>query len=269
MTSQSLTLPAPSLRRSRNPLVVIWHEMKYGLITLPRSPAALAVTVFFPLIFNVLFNIINADRVVNGAPNVQFTTAAVVVFVIFATGYFANSVSIVVARETGILRRVRLTPISGSIYLGARILFSALTAAVSIAMMIAVSIVVFGLRIHPIGLVGLFVTFLLGCFACAVLGMAITRFMATVEAAVGISMATMLPLMFISGVFFPVNGLPEILRTVLGLLPVQPMVESVRLAFRASAGSPVVSWPDLAVLFAWALVGTVFVGRTMRWEPRR
>ncbi|MFI9595083.1 ABC transporter permease [Nonomuraea sp. NPDC052265] len=269
MSVQPLTFPDPLPLRSRNPFRIIAAELKYGFVTLPRSPVAMVVTLLLPLAFNLLFNLINRERVVGGVTNVQFTTAAVVVFVIFTSGYFMNAVSIVVARESGILRRISLTPIPRPIYLSARVLFSTLTGAISTAIMILVSIVAFGLQLGPSNIIVLLIAFLLGSYACAVLGMAIARFIPTAEAAVGVAMATMLPLMFASGVFFPIDGMPEIVRGALGLLPVQPMAETVRLAFHTSTVDLLSLGPELGVLTAWAVLGTTLVAKTMRWEPRR
>jgi ABC-2 type transport system permease protein len=226
------------------------------------------LALFFPLIFNVLFNVLGSGRTVAGVSNAQFTTAAIVVFIISSTGYMNMAISIVVAREKSILKRIRQTPVPPLIHLVSRIMLATLISAVSVALMIVISMIAFGLVLPATAALSLVVTFLIGCFAFSALGMAVTRFIPTVESGMVIATATLFPLLFVSGVFIPIQNLPGWLDGLLHVLPVAPMNDAVRVAF-ASSQESVFALPQLGVLAAWAIVAMIVTLRTMPWEPHR
>jgi hypothetical protein len=72
----------------------------------------------------------------------------------------------------------------------------------------------------------------------------------------------------LSGGFGAVSAEPGWLATIIGSLPVRPVVHSVTLALHSASEGPVVSAHDLVVLAAWAAAGVVVAPRWFVWAPR-
>lgn len=268
-------LPSPVLipravpNRPPNWLRLLLHDMRYGLRSAPRTPFPVVMSLLLPLFFNVMFNLLQGDDVVAGIPGVNFTTATIIVFVVTTSGYFNMAIGMTVAREKGVLKRIRQTPMPKALHLMSRIAVSTVMSAVSVVLMIAVSVVVFGLQLRPMALVGLLIVFVVSSFTSAVLGMAVSRLIPTVEAGVVVGTATLFPLLFVSGVFFPIDGMPGPLQAAIDLLPFAPMAELVRSVFDPARGGLAIDLVSLGVIAAWGAVGLLLTLRTMKWEPRR
>ena len=80
--------------------------------------------------------------------------------------------------------------------------------------------------------------------------------------------AIVLPLYFVSGVFVPVSQLPDGLRRVAGLLPVQPFVDALQIAFDPHTSGAGVAGGDLLRLAIWGLAGLILAVRLFGWTPR-
>jgi ABC-2 type transport system permease protein len=265
----ALELPASRSTGSRNPLRLVGHDMRYGLKVLTRSPFPMLVGLFFPLFFNVMFNVIKSGQVVGGVLNVQFTTAAVIVYVLTFSGYFNLAIGVVVAREKGVLKRIRQTPVNRLVHVASRVLVATTISAVSVALMLVCSLGLFDLHLDVAKLPTLLVAFLLGSYTSCMLGMAVTRLIPTVEAGLVVASATLFPLLFLSGVFFPLTGLPTAVETILDLLPIAPMGDMVLAVFDPSVAAPALDLRDAAVLAVWAVLGTALTLKVMPWQPQR
>jgi ABC-2 type transport system permease protein len=262
-------LPLALPNRKPNWFRLLMHDMRYGLTSAPRTPFPLVMALFLPLFFNVMFNLIQRDVVEDGIPGVNLTTATIIVFVVTTSGYFNMAVGITVAREKGVLKRVRQTPMPKALHLTSRIGVLTTMSAASVILMILVSTVGFGLRMRALAVVGLIIVFIVSSFTSSVLGLALTRLIPTVEAGVVVGTATLFPLLFISGVFFPIDGMPGPMQSVIDLLPFAPMADLVRTVFDPNQTGLGIDPMALLVVAAWGIVGLVVTVKTMKWEPHR
>jgi ABC-2 type transport system permease protein len=105
-----------------------------------------------------------------------------------------------------------------------------------------------------------------GCFAA--LGLAITSVIPNAEAAPAVVNATILPLLFVSGVFIPVVNAPRWVDVLGRIFPVRHLVDAYLGAYY---GQPLFefSWRDVGVVALWGVAGLVFAARRFSWEPRR
>jgi ABC-2 type transport system permease protein len=103
------------------------------------------------------------------------------------------------------------------------------------------------------------------CFSA--LGVAVAGLTPNGRAAPAIANATLLPLAFISGVFFPLSFAPAWLSTIASIFPLRPIVESVSEQFNQAA-TPVFPWPEIGVMVAWGVLGVLLAARFFTWEPR-
>ena len=239
-----------------------------------RNPAAAFFTFVFPLMFLVIFaTLLGSGTVtVNGLEFNQSTyyVASMSVFSVITACYTNLAIAVTFQRDQGILKRIRGTPLPGGAYMSARVIHP---------MLMAIGLVVicsaFGWAFYdaviPSG-VSLFqtvVVVLVGSASFAALGLALTAAIPNPDAAPPIVNATILPLLFISGIFFPVqDDAPQWIKTLSDIFPVKHLVDAYLGAFY---GEPFFdfSWVDVGILAAWGLVGLVLAIRFFSWEPRR
>ncbi len=88
------------------------------------------------------------------------------------------------------------------------------------------------------------------------------------DAAQPITQAIMLPLYFISGVFYPTSGLPTWLDDVAKIFPVSHLASALLVVYNPHTTGAGFAWTDLAVLGAWGVVGAVIAMRRFSWMPR-
>ena len=235
-----------------------------------RSPRALGFTFAFPLVLVTLFGAINGDVKVsmNGVdvPFTQYYTPAIGVFGLTTACYTSLIVGLATARETGLLKRVRGTPLPVAIYLGSWSAGAMLTGLASVVLLFLVAVPAFGVDVHLATLPAAVITAALGAAALAALGLAAGSLVRTSEQAMPLAQLTFLPISFISGVWFPLDGAPSWVTTTADIFPLKHIVDAFTGCFAPAAANAGFAWGDLAVIAAWGAGGLVVATRRLRRE---
>jgi ABC-2 type transport system permease protein len=194
--------------------------------------------------------------------------ASYAVFGLTLTAWNTYGVRLVAAREAGVLKRWRATPLPRWCYFLGRILATVVVAAVAGAATVAAGALVYNTHLTVSGALGALVTFVLGAFAWAAVATALTAAIPTVEAAAPTLMLTYFPVVIISGVLGSISE-PHWLSTIVTYLPAQPLAHAAAAALGHTPGHAWLPARDLIVLAAWAIAGTAAAVVTFRWEPHR
>jgi ABC-2 type transport system permease protein len=110
-----------------------------------------------------------------------------------------------------------------------------------------------------------------GTASFAALGVAVASVIPNADAAPAIVNGVLFPILFVSGVFFPIEG-DAFLGKVGDVFPVRHFVNAVFAAFDPRIAHGMAhgwAWGDLAVVAIWGAVGAVVAVRFFRWDPRR
>lgn len=239
------------------------------LTLLLRSKASLFTAVFAPVLFTVAMRS-SVEKLDLGGTGLSVGTvlvpASIGFVLIFAV--YSNLTGVYVARrEELVLKRLRTGEASDGEILAANALPSVTIALVQALLMIAGGVLVLNLeapRRPDLVLVGL-VLGLVMMTALAALSANITR---TSEAA----QLTPLPLMLVSmagsGMFVPLDVMPDQIANICRLLPMSPLIELLRGGWTGGMDTTEVL-RALLVALVWT-VGSVFaVTRWFRWDPRK
>jgi ABC-2 type transport system permease protein len=239
-----------------------------------RNPRATFFTFIFPLLFLVIFSALNGNTLVDAVGPAagkvrfaQFYAPSIGIFGLTMACYSGVILGIATARDNGLLKRVRGTPLPMGVYIGSWLTGAVLTGVSSVVLMFVVAVPAFGVHIYVSMLPAAIVTLVLGAIALAALGLAVSTFARTADQAQPLAQLTFLPLAFISGVFYPVEGAPGWLVTVANVFPLKHIVETFDACF--VSGTPHAGWSggDLLVIAAWGVVGFAIAARRFRWEP--
>jgi ABC-2 type transport system permease protein len=178
-------------------------------------------------------------------------------------GVFA-AIPLVADREKLILKRLHATPLRRWQLVGSNVLMRLLIAIVQTIIIVGVGSAVFGVQVAGNWLlIGLLV--LLGSLAFIALGYVIASFATSEESANGMTSVVQFPLMFLSGTFFPIDGMPDALQTVARAMPLTYLGDALRqVMVDGTPFSPL--WVCFAVLAAWLVVCFGVAARFFRWQ---
>jgi ABC-2 type transport system permease protein len=184
------------------------------------------------------------------------------------TAWNTYGVRLVAAREAGVLKRWRATPLPRSCYFLGRILATVVVAVAAGAATVAAAVLLYNTHLTVSGALAALAALFLGAFAWAATATALTAAIPTVEAAAPTMMLTYFPIIIISGIFGATSQ-PRWLSTIATYLPAQPLVHALSISLGHTAGHALLPARDVVVLAAWAIAGLAVAVATFRWEPHR
>ncbi len=178
-------------------------------------------------------------------------------------GVFA-SIPLVADRQKLILKRLQATPLRRWQLVGSNVLMRLLIAIVQTVIIVGVGSAFYNVEISGSWLlIGALI--LLGSLAFIALGYVIASFAATEDAANGMTSAVQFPLMFLSGTFFPIDAMPDALKTVARVLPLTYLGDGLRQVM--VDGTPFAPlWVCFAFLAIWLVVCFGIAARFFKWQ---
>ncbi|HXF56121.1 MAG TPA: ABC transporter permease [Actinomycetota bacterium] len=259
---------------------LVLHQFRYTNRAFWRNPAAAFFTFAFPLLFLVIFTVLFgrsttcvrfADgRCLERVSTSTFYVASIAAFSVITACFTNVAMSVTFARETGVLKRVRGTPMPGWTYLAGRVLHAVAVAALLVAITVAFGAAFYGATVSWRTLPAFALTLLVGAASFCALGLALTAAVPNADAAPAVVNAVILPLLFISDVFVPLReDAPRWLAALAAAFPVKHFLEAMLASFFPLPGHPTLRPGDLLVLAAWGIGGAVLAVRFFSWEPRR
>lgn len=245
------------------------RQVRYVNKSFWRNPASAFFTFAFPLMFLVIFtSLLGHGTVPVGNRQVNISTyyvASMASFAVITACYNNIAMSVTFQRDSGVLKRTNGTPLPSVAFLGARILHALLVAVLLVAITAAFGHA-FDSAAIPTGLTMLrfAVIVVVGAASFCALGFAITAVIPNADASAAIVNATILPLLFLSGIFIPFgNDAPAWILWIARIFPVKHFADGMQAGFLGTS----FHWTDVLVVAAWGLAGLLLAARYFSWEP--
>jgi ABC-2 type transport system permease protein len=212
------------------------------------------------------FGLLGRHSDVDGHPYPYFFVPGLIATAIVFTTFAGIAITLVVRRDSGILKRVRGTPLPPALYLGALAGSMALVLALEAVIIVAVGSTLLDLSSpdSPLELLALVVV---GALAFAAMAFAVVPLVPAAEGSSAVISSIYFPLLGLSGAFFPLHRLPAGLHQLADVLPLSHLLSALRAAY-AGGGLSRGDVAGLLVTLAWALAGTLIAVRRFGWEPR-
>ncbi len=233
-----------------------------------RNPAAAFFTFVFPLMFMVLFNVLFGGNRSNGLPVSEFYTPAVIAFAVITATYTNIAMMVTVARDNGILKRMRGTPLPPWVYLAGRILHAVLVAGLLVVIVAAFGAIFYDVRFPWDRLPALVITLVVGAASFCALGLAIAGIIPNADSAPAIVQFSVLPLTFVSNVFIDMRGAPAWINAFSEIFPVRHLADALLGIYNPATAGSAVAWGDIGVMALWGAAGLLVALRFFSWEPR-
>jgi ABC-2 type transport system permease protein len=196
--------------------------------------------------------------------SIDYLIPGILAMSILNLALFATAQPIISLRSQGVLRRLGATPLPRSTLLAAYIAMRVLIALFQTGIIVAVGITLFGLT-----MAGSWLMFggvlLLGTLAFIAIAFVIAAIAKTEESGGALTSAVQLPMLFLSGIFFPLSVMPEFLHPVANALPLTYLADALRQVM-VSATPDHSMLTNTLVLLGWLVVSSALAIRFFRWE---
>jgi imidazolonepropionase-like amidohydrolase/ABC-type multidrug transport system permease subunit len=227
-----------------------------------RERSVVFFNYLFPLVFFFMFGeLMNARQSLGSA---QFIVSTVLSIGIMGNGFFGMGMRAVQERELGILRRLRLAPITP-----APVLFASLVSGVLVYLPSAILTIVLARSVYhmpiPPNLLSLLAFIVIGNVAFRAIGLMIASVADTMAEAQILIQILYIPMLFMSGTTFPMNNLPKWIQTLATFMPATYLKSGLQ-GILQNGESLFVNAGSVAALLATLVVGFVVSFHIFRWS---
>src|ERR1700687_478435 len=227
-----------------------------------RNPAWVALGVLQPLLYLLLFD--PPLKPLNGVPGFP-SGGAYNVFVpglLVQLGLFGASgvgFSLIAELRSGVIERLRVTPVSRFALLLGRTLRDILIMVVQALLLILMALP-FGLSIHPLGIVLMLALLALLGLMMTPVSYALALWLGDENSFAPLIMTSTLPLLLLSGVLLPMSFAPDWLRVIAAAHPLAHAVDASRAIFNDHLADPSIGLA-VVIMAVLAAVAVSFAAR--------
>jgi ABC-2 type transport system permease protein len=194
---------------------------------------------------------------------VDYLIPGILAMTVMQLGMF-TAIPIVNMREKGILKRFRATPLPRSTLVLSQIAVRLIIAVVQTGILLGIASALFHFRIVGSWIEVLGVT-VLGAMTFICIGAVIAGIAKTQESAAPLIQMFNLPMMFLSGMFFPTEILPSFLKPVTNAIPATYLADGMRdVALKSTSGHSL--GMCAGVMAGWLVCCLAVAMRTFRWD---
>ncbi len=249
---------------------LVAHQVKYEQLAFWLNRVGAIFTVGFSVVFLVILGASAGNQKVASLGDISLVSYYVPGFIaygVMAAGFTTLSVTLVVRRETGLLKRLRLSPVPTWVLISSILISTAIITLVQALLLVVIGR--YGYHVaFPSSWLALLVAVIVGILGFAAMGVAISSVVPNQESAGPVTSIVFFVLLFLAGLWFPLppnSGLAKFSN----YLPVRHLIIAMDRAFGVPRGSTPWAWHDLLVVALWGAGATLVSLRRFRWAPRR
>ncbi len=211
------------------------------------------------------FTVKTESTATKGLTQFDYTFSGILGFTLLSLGIFGPTTVFPRLKQRGVLRRYHTTTLKVWQYFIGNVISNAVVGLLAAALMFAVAVSPwFDLNMRG-NYFNLIVVVVLGVTMLFGIGLALGGWAKNENQAAPLAQLVTLPMMFLSGVFFPTFLMPDLLQSITKFIPLTPIVDSVRLVITEGASLAELG-PQLAIMGGWTIVIYVIAFKVFRWE---
>ena len=211
-----------------------------------------------------LFTIFIEDFKSRSLSYIDFLLPGIMAFMLMNLSIAGSGFNVVEFRRRGILKRLFVTPLKPIDFVTAIVIARMVIVLAQLSVLFSFALFVLGVHIEG-SLITFYFTIMLGIIMFLTLGFSLGSLAKSQESVGVLASIFIYPQLALSGVFFPLESLPEFIHPFAELLPLSILVESMRLI--ANDGLMVF---DLYSYFAgislWIIIGTLVSTKLFVWK---
>lgn len=239
-----------------------WMELKLFV----RNPTGAFFTVIFPLMLLSVYGIMYSNELGGISDEYGLIDVSVPAFtgmVIAIAALTILNTEVATCREKGVLRRLKATPLRPLTILTAKLIMIFLMTCLGMVLMIVAGKLAFGLRFYG-SLLNVVGGFLLSSFSFFAFGLVLASLMPNVRSAESVGFILLFVMLFFSGVFIPLEVIPEAVQQYAQVLPLTHVNTLLRGLWLGHGWGEHLK--EVAVLAGILVAGVIISAKTFRWE---
>ena len=191
--------------------------------------------------------------IIGGNPNYfEFVAPGIIAMIVMTAVLTGLAASVSREKEQGTLDGILIAPVSRLAIILGKAFAQSIRGMIQGAIVLILAILLFGVTVHGnILLMALVV--LLGVFSFVGLGILVSASASEQETATQILFMFQFPMLFLSGVFFPIQQMPKAMQYIAHLLPLTYAVQAMRKVMILGAGFAAIR-TELVILFVFGAV---------------
>ena len=195
---------------------------------------------------------LHINRIYGNIKYIDFLVPAILGMTIMMSCMMGMGATIAGERETGELARLFMTPTSVSTVIGGKIAAKLLIELVRALILIFMAVLLFNVSIKG-GFLQTFIVLVIGALCFVGFGIMLSARTQTQEDYAQISLPFSMPMMFVSGVFYPIETMPWILQKLAYVFPLTYLNDAMRgIMLKGQTLGDV--WVDLVVLLGFTVL---------------
>ncbi len=199
-----------------------------------------------------------------GLSRFDYTFSGLLGFTLLSLGIFGPTTVFPRLKQRGVLRRYEITTLKVWQYFTGNVLSNSVTGLLAVAIMFITALIVFDLNMRG-DFISLAIVVVLGVTTIFGIGLAIGGWAKNENQAAPLAQLVTLPMMFLSGVFFPTFLMPDWLQAITKYIPLTPIIDSVRLII--TEGRTIFELgPQMAIILGWTVIIYFIAFRVFSWE---
>ncbi len=194
----------------------------------------------------------------------DFLLPGLMAFTLMQLSIAGSGFNIVEYRRKGVLKRLFVTPIRPRDFITSIVLARMAIVLIQLTVLIA-----FAVLALDVNIVGNFASFyfivMLGTFIFLCLGFCLGSIAKTQQAVMAVGNIVIFPQIFLSGVFYPIESMPELIQPIAKILPLSFVSTAMR-EIANNGASLIAIMPSLIGIAVWFIIGFILATRLFVWK---
>jgi ABC-2 type transport system permease protein len=249
---------------------MVGRQVFYEQLNFWLNPVGAIFTVGFSVVFLVLLGASAGNSRIDFQGNIrtiQYYVPGFVAYGVMSACFNTLAISLVVRREMGLLKRIRLSPLPTWVMLAAVFANTMIISGLQVIVLLLIG--KFGYSVTlPHNVTAFVVVLVVGVLCFTSIGIALSTVIPNQDAAGPVVSIIFFVLLFLSGLWYPLkpgSGLAKFSA----YFPVRHMITATFAPFDPRPGVSGWAWGDIKIMAIWGAVGVFVSARRWSWAPRR
>lgn len=268
-----MSSPEPARRArhgTRRDAALVLSQARYEQLAFWRNPVGAIFTLGFSMLFLALLAAGSGTSTSSAIPGVrliQYYVPGFAAYGVMSASFNNLAISLVNRRETGLLKRMRLSPLPTPVFFGGLFVSTLVVCAIQVVLLLVLGRFAFHV-VLPSDLGALVVALGLGVICFSAIGIAASSLVPNQDSAGPVVSIVYFVLLFLSGLWFPLSP-GSGLAKVSAYFPIRHFIVAVFAPFDPRRGASPWAWHDLEVLAIWGVASVLVALRRFSFEPHR
>ncbi len=272
VSESGVAVPAPERGSFRgwSDAGLVARQVGFEQLSFWLNPIGALMTIAFSVVFLILLGATAGKSTVTsygGIKLIEYYVAGFCGYGVMAACFTILAITLVNRRETGLLKRLRLSPLPTWMLMDAMIINAMIVAIMGVVLLLAVGWLGYGVS-APAHWVPFLVTLLVAMVCYSAMGVGMSTLVPNQDAAGPMVSLTFFILVALSGLWFPIapgSGL----ATFADFFPIRHLIDALVGSFTGQRGTPYWPWQDIGVMVIWGAAGMIVGLRRWSWSPKR